>query len=102
MKQIRNVAICLAILGVGLPAAADTKAYNGAFCKPSGIANPANFYYDAVIGVRALANTEAACPLIRDRINSTTSLTSTVVEFFNYTASGSHPNCALYAQVEDT
>jgi hypothetical protein len=102
MKQVRSVALCLAILGVGVPAAADVKAYNGAFCQPSGFSSPSNLYYDAVFGVRALANTEVACPLIRDRINSTTSLTTTIIELFNTTTSGDHPSCTIYAQVEDT
>jgi hypothetical protein len=103
MKKIRNVAICLAILGVGAPAAADGKAYNGAFCQPGWLFDHSDIDHDAVSGVTALTDgMEIVCPLMRDRVNSTTSLTQTVVEFFNYTASGSHIGCNLYAQVEDT
>jgi hypothetical protein len=103
MKKIRNLAICLAILGVGAPAAADVKAYNGAFCQPGAFFDYSHIDHDAVFGVTALTNgMEVVCPLIRDRINSATSLTQTIVEFFNYTASGDHPSCSLFAQVEDT
>jgi hypothetical protein len=101
MKQIRNVALCLAILGVGLPAAADVKAINGAVCQPAGSYDLTYLHYDAVRGVVADATVQVACPLIRDRINSTTSLNSVVVEFFSYNASGDDIECSLYAHTED-
>jgi hypothetical protein len=104
MKLIRNVAVCLAILGVGLPAAADVKAIHGAVCQPSGpFFDLSNVDHSAVFGAIAQTdNVDVACPLVRDRINSSTSLSSAAVEFFNSTASTTNPSCLLFAQVEDT
>jgi hypothetical protein len=101
MKQIRNVALCLSILGVGMPAAADIKAINGAVCQPSQGFSDADLHYDAVRGVVAETTVQVACPLIRDRINSTTSLNSVTVEYQSYNVSGDDIECALYAHNED-
>jgi hypothetical protein len=101
MKQIRNVAFCLAIVAVGAPAAADVKAINGAVCQPSQGFGQDDLHYDAVRGVVADTTVQVACPLIRDRINSSTSLNSVVVEFLSYNVSGDDIECALYAHTED-
>jgi hypothetical protein len=102
MKQIRNLAICLAIVGVGLPATADVKSIHGSVCQPYGGFDKSDLSYNAVTGVVADTNVEVVCPLLRDRINSATSLSSVVVEVNNYTSSGNNFDCTLYAQTEDS
>jgi hypothetical protein len=102
MKQLHGVALCLAILGVGLPAAADVKAIHGAVCQPAEGYDLGDLHYNVVWGVVGDANVNVVCPLVRDRINSSTSLNSVVAEVFNYTGSGNNFQCTLYAQVEDS
>ena len=101
MKQIRSFAICLAILGVGLPATADVKAIHGAVCQTDTLFTGASVKYNAVDGVYVSGGgAYVACPLIRDRINSSTSLTSVTAEV--YIPSGGGMLCTLYSQTEDS
>lgn len=100
MKYIGSLALGLAILGLGLPAAADVKSIHGGVCQAvqlfgSGTANP-----DAVNGFTVA--TDAAyvvCPLMRDRINSSSSLDSVVAEV--YIPSSGYILCNFYSQTED-
>jgi hypothetical protein len=100
MKHGRNFAICLAILGVGLPAAADTKSVHGAVCQTAQLFTGASVNYEAVDGVSVSGGgAYVVCPLMRDRINSSTSMTSVVAEVF--IPSGGGILCGLYSQTED-
>jgi hypothetical protein len=100
MKQIRNVALCLTILSVGLPAAADLKSIHGGICRAVHVFGSGTAEAEAVDGF--VVNSDGAyavCPLLRDRVNSSTSLSSAVAEV--YIPSGGYINCQFYAQTED-
>jgi hypothetical protein len=100
MKQIRGFALCLAILSVGLPATADIKSFHGAMCQPIIPFNVENIYPNAIDGVVAVNGYgHVICPLMRDRINSSTSLNSVVAEVFIPT--GGEVDCTIYSQTED-
>jgi hypothetical protein len=101
MKQTRSFVLCLAILGVGLPAAADTKSIHGAACQEAQLFTGSSVHYGAVSGIYVQgAGAYVVCPLIRDRINSTTSMSSVVAEV--YIPSGGFILCSLYSQTEDS
>jgi hypothetical protein len=100
MRSVRNVAVCLAIMGVGLPATADVKSIHGAICQPTSVASGASVGYQEIYGVVAVGgNVQVVCPLMRDRMNSTSSLTSMTTEV--YVPSGGGIDCTLYSQTED-
>jgi hypothetical protein len=101
MKPMQSFAVCLAILGVGVPAAADVKTVHGAVCQPQYFEPGASISYGEVGGVSASNGfIYVVCPLMRDRISSTTSLTSTATEVT--IPSGGSVYCALYSQTEDS
>jgi hypothetical protein len=98
MKQIRSIAFCLTIMGVGLPASADIKSVHGAVCQPEQFSWADNVSYGSD-GVRSVGGTHVICPLMRDRINSSTSMSSVVAEVA--IATGGSINCTLSSQTED-
>jgi hypothetical protein len=101
MKPFRNFALCLAILGLSLPAAADQKSVHAAICQTQYLESGASLSYAESLGIVAVGGfVYVVCPLMRDRINSTTSLSSAAVEV--YVPSGGEVYCALYSQGEDS
>ncbi len=98
MKKAGALGLGLAILGVVVPAAgSDTKSIHGAVCQPGSLGS---LSYNAYYGAAASGGEAyAICPLMRDRINSTTTLSSAVVEFF--IPGGGFAYCSLYSQTED-
>jgi hypothetical protein len=99
MKKIGSFALCVAILSVGLPASGDTKSIHAAICKDGG--GVGSIGYSASEGITGTGGAQnfVTCPLIRDRVNSSTSLDSVVVEV--YIPSGGSIECTLYSQDED-
>jgi hypothetical protein len=93
--------------------AADIKAFHGAFCQIDGfsIDEPSAFYdVEGITLLGATVNDVAvvSCPLIRDRIGATTTLTNVAIEGHNIKntagdgATFATFACALSSQKEDT
>jgi hypothetical protein len=99
MKPVQCFALCLTILGVGLPAAADEKSIAAAICQPQYIPAGASISYTDMGGVAAAnGSIYVVCPLMRDRMNWA-STTQTYTELT--IPSGGSVYCALYSQNED-
>jgi hypothetical protein len=101
MKPIRSVAFCLMILGVGIPAAADTKSVHGAVCQATQVFSGGSVTYGGDNGISVSGGAYVVCPLMRDRINSSSSLSSAVAEVWISSSSGSIL-CNFYSQGEDS
>lgn len=86
--------ILLACLCVASPSIADKKAFSGSFCK--GARASAGVVWNA-----NLTQTSVTCPLIRDRVNSATSLNSATLEGWKQSASAGATTCTLWSQTED-
>jgi hypothetical protein len=100
MKHVRTVALCLTILSVGLPAAADLKSIHGGVCQAVQVFGSGSVGPESIDGFVVNADgAYAVCPLMRDRVNSSSSLSSAVAEV--YIPSGGYINCNFYSQTED-
>jgi hypothetical protein len=100
MKPAQCFALCLTILGVGLPAAADEKSVAAAICQPQYIPSGASISYTDMGGVAAVGGSiYVVCPLMRDRMNWGTHETQMYTELT--IPSGGSVYCALYSQNED-
>jgi hypothetical protein len=103
LKKAGSLALCLGILGVAVPASGDTKSVHGAICQTDTLFNGGSVVRSAIDGVYVSgpsgAGAYVVCPLIRDRINSSTSMSAVVIEV--YIPSGGGILCGLYSQSED-
>jgi hypothetical protein len=104
---LRGVLVVGAVIGWALSASGDTKAYHGAICR-NAVQLGSGFDHQA--WDNGFFNTDsssvfAVCPLIRDRVSATNTLTSVVVEGFNridhFDPGASDFTCTLVSQNED-
>jgi hypothetical protein len=98
------VALGLCFLTYTTASLADWKVYNGAGCIKNDQPGDGSIARGAVNGIYADGGSFAnvVCPIVRDRINSSTSLTDVYVEFSNLRGGDNFPvRCFLWTQTED-
>jgi hypothetical protein len=100
MKKAGSFALCLGILGVAVPASGDTKSVHGAICQTDYLFTGASVKRSAIDGIYTEGGEAyVVCPLIRDRISSSSSMSAVVAEV--YIPSGGFILCSLWSQDED-
>jgi hypothetical protein len=99
----------LSVVAVTNDVSADSKAFHGAFCQIDGFSEtvPSGFYDGEGFMMLGSSSTDVGvvtCPLIRDRIGSSTSLANVYVEGRNVVNTVADPafTCVLNSQQEDT